>query len=237
VPIDKAFSVVEHSVRKHRKEEQLPPSCSFPNNSASFVRCKMKNDKSDKRVERTRQALQAALLELMVECGYERLSVQQILDRAGVGRATFYTHFGSKEELLRSSLERLREQLAQERNSAAGGAPDSSIPLGFSLAFFRHVDGHRKLYRAIVGRESGAIVDKQLRRLLADLVLREVGLRGSNAQARAKADLTAQYVAGAIMAVVTWWLDRNIKLSAEEIDSTFRQMTLPALQAILRSRT
>jgi len=196
----------------------------------------MEKEKIDKRVERTRQALQAALLELMVECGYERLSVQQILDRAGVGRATFYLHFGSKEDLLRSSLERLREHLAQEWNSAAGGPAGSSVSLGFSLSFFQHVDSHGKLYRAILGRESGAIVDKQLRRLLVDLVLREVGLRDRSAQARAKADLTAQYVAGAIMAVVTWWLDRNIKLSAEEIDSTFRQMTLPALEAIRRSR-
>jgi AcrR family transcriptional regulator len=196
----------------------------------------MEREKTDKRVERTRQALQAALLELMVECGYERLSVQQILDRADVGRATFYLHFGSKEELLRSSLERLRKYLAQDSRLVAGKQADSSAPLGFSLAFFQHVDSHRKLYRAIVGRESGAIVDKQLRRLLADLVLKEVASRDRNAQARAKADLTAQYVAGAMMAVVTWWLDRNIKLSVEEIDSTFRQMTLPALEAIRRSR-
>jgi AcrR family transcriptional regulator len=152
-----------------------------------------------------------------------------------VGRATFYLHFDSKEDLLRSSLERLRQHLTQAWHSAAGGQAGSSAPLGFSLAFFQHVDSHRRLYRAIVGRESGAIVDSQMRKLLADLVLREVGMRDRSALARAKADLTVQYMAGALMAVVTWWLDRNIKLTAEEIDSTFRQMTLPALQAIRRS--
>ena len=214
----------------------MPRCCSFPNNSARFVQFNMEKEKTDKRVARTRQALQAALLELMVECGYEHLSVQQILDRAGVGRATFYLHFGSKEDLLRSSLERLREHLAQDWNSAAGRPVGSSLPLGFSLAFFQHVDSHRKLYRAIVGRESGAIVDKEMRRVLADLVLSEVGQLDRSAKVRAKADLAAQYVAGALMGVVTWWLDRNIKLSAEEMDSTFRLMTLPALQAIRRSR-
>ena len=233
---DNAISVVEHSVRERKGEEQIPSSCSFPNKSVALVRCNMEKEKTDKRVARTRQALQAALLELMVECGYEHLSVQQILDRAGVGRATFYLHFGSKEDLLRSSLERLREHLAQDWNSAAGRPVGSSLPLGFSLAFFQHVDSHRKLYRAIVGRESGAIVDKEMRRVLADLVLSEVGQLDRSAKVRAKADLAAQYVAGALMGVVTWWLDRNIKLSAEEMDSTFRLMTLPALQAIRRSR-
>ena len=192
----------------------------------------MKDETTDKRVARTQQALRGALLDLMVECGYEKLSVQQILDRAGVGRATFYLHYRSKEDLLRTSLEGLREYLTRDWHSVSKGKAHSSPPLGFSLAFFQHVDSHRKLYRAIVGRESGAIVDKQMRRLLADLVREDLGSTGHRVRIGSEADLAAQYVAGALMAIVSWWLDRNIKLTAEEIDRTFRQMTLPALQAI-----
>ncbi len=192
----------------------------------------MENEKTDKRVARTQQALRSALLELMVECGYEKLSVQQILDRAGVGRATFYLHYRSKEDLLRTSLDGLRKHLTHDWHSASKGKAQSSTPLDFSLAFFQHVDGHRKLYRAIVGRESGAIVDKQMRRLLADLVREDLGSPGHRVHVESEADLAAQYVAGALMAIVTWWLDRSIKLTAEEIDRTFRQMTLPALQTI-----
>ncbi len=192
----------------------------------------MEGKKADKRVRRTQQALQSALLELMVERGYERLSVQQILDRADVGRATFYLHYRSKEDLLRSSLNRLRDHLTNDWQSASTNKERSSIPLGFSLAFFQHIDSHRKLYRAIVGRESGAIVDKQMRRLLAELVLNKLGSPSNRVRAGSTADLAAQYVAGALMAIVTWWLDRNIKLSAAEIDHAFRQMSLPALRAI-----
>src|ERR1035441_2081874 len=137
----------------------------------------MKNEKTDKRVARTQQALRGALLELMVEYGYEKLSVQQVLDRAGVGRATFYLHYRSKEDLLRTSLDGLREHLTLDWHSAAKGKAQSRSPLGFSLAFFQHIDSHRKLYRAIVGRESGAIVDKKMRSLLADLVCEDLGSR------------------------------------------------------------
>jgi len=186
----------------------------------------MKKESQDKRVRRTKQSLVRALVELMAESGYEKLSVQQILDRASVGRATFYLHYRSKENLLRSSFDNLREQMMEPFHA---GTHNSGEPLAFSLQFFQHVDSHRQLYKAIVGRESGAIVDRQMRRLLADLVRAEIGPHSRDAK---QADLAAQYVAGALASIVTWWLDRNIRLTAEEINSSFRRMTLPALQAI-----
>ncbi len=191
----------------------------------------MAQTQSDKRPQRTQQALRDALLELVVERGYEKSSVQDILDRSGVGRATFYEHFRNKEDLLRRSLDQLREHLMQEWNSASRGTAQSKVVLGFSLAFFRHVDGHRRLYRAIVGRESGVIVDRQMRRMLAELVKAEIVASGRKDQDGVRTDMAAQYVVGALMSTVTWWLDRNVKLSPDEIDGAFRRMTLPALQA------
>ncbi len=191
----------------------------------------MPKSKIDKRVRKTQEALRDALLQLIVERGYEKTSVQDILDRADVGRATFYLHYGSKEDLLRRSLDRLRELLVNECKSMTAGANKSRIPLAFSLTFFRHVDSHRKLYRAVVGRESGFIVDRQMRRLLVDLVRDDIT---SSAQGKLKqpwADMVSQYVVGALMSMVTWWLDFNVKLSPEEIDETFRRMTLPAVES------
>ena len=191
----------------------------------------MLKGKMDKRVQKTQQSLRSALLDLMIECGYERLSVQQILDRAGVGRATFYLHYRSKEDLLRKSLDQLREHLIQEWQTTLKGKAQSKAPLGFSLAFFRHVDSHRRLYQAVVGRESGVIVDRQMRRLLTELVKESVSL-GQRERNRILGEMAAQYVAGALMSIVTWWLDRNVNLSPEEIDSAFLQMTIPALRSI-----
>ena len=54
----------------------------------------------DKRKERTRRAIQQAFVELIAERGFSDVTVQDILDRTGVGRATFYAHFHGKEDLL-----------------------------------------------------------------------------------------------------------------------------------------
>lgn len=188
----------------------------------------MRDAVADKRVRKTQQALTAALLELMVERGYESLRVQDILDRAMVGRATFYLHYQNKEDLLRRSLDLLRQHLSLEWKKAAA-ATDPSAQLGFSLAFFRHVDSHRQLYRVIVGRESGAIVDRHMRRLLLDLVTRQTA--GSPRPPNpVPSEMAAHYIVGALMSTVVWWMGPNANLSPEEIDRAFRQMTLPALQ-------
>jgi len=189
-----------------------------------------------KRILRTRQALKNALLELMVEIGYEKTTVQRILERAGVGRATFYVHYRSKEDLLRRSLDGLGKDLTEECKPARIGKAQEgnrrSVPLGFTLAFFRHVDRHRCLYRAVVGRESGLIVERQMRRLLAELVKPDVLLNDRRRRNSVGAEMAVQYVVGALMSVAIWWLDRDIKLSPEEMDHAFRSMVLPAIQSI-----
>ena len=59
-----------------------------------------KKNKTDRRIQRTRQALRKALLELNKEKGYDSISVEEITQRANLGRATFYLHYKDKEDLL-----------------------------------------------------------------------------------------------------------------------------------------
>ena len=110
---------------------------------------------ADRRVRRTRQLLVDALLALIVERGYEALTVQDVLDRADIGRSTFYAHFRDKDDLLAAAFSRLHTVL-EGRTGAAGAAGLAEL----SLALFRHTDEHRPLYRAMVGRPSGAMLTR-----------------------------------------------------------------------------
>lgn len=182
---------------------------------------------ADRRVQRTRQLLQDALIAMMIEKGYEATTVQDIIDRANVGRATFYAHFADKETLLASRLEDLRTMLTERRQGAPG--------LGFSLAMVEHARSHLPLYRSIVGQKSGAFVLHRIHRTMADLVgldLKAMGFRGT-AEQRA---LAVEYIAGAFMAVLTWWLDQGAKMLPQEVDEIFRRLVMRGVAAQLGLR-
>jgi AcrR family transcriptional regulator len=103
--------------------------------------------KIDRRVARTRGLLHQALLSLILEKSYESISVEEICERANIGRSTFYAHFTGKDDLKRSGLEHLRRELLEQHRSAAASMPVGSRPLGFSLAMFEHARDHMHLYR------------------------------------------------------------------------------------------
>jgi AcrR family transcriptional regulator len=176
---------------------------------------------TDRRIQRTRRLLQDALIAMMIEKGYEATTVQDIIDRANVGRATFYAHFADKETLLTSRLEDLRALLADRQRNA-------TERFGFSLAMLEHAQSHSTLYTAIVRRQSGAFVLQRIHRMiaaLADLELKAVAFKGAPDQR----SLAVEYIAGAFMAVLTWWLDRGATIPPEEVDSVFRRLLMRGL--------
>src|SRR5437870_6500910 len=129
--------------------------------------------KVDRRIQRTQQLLRSALLSLIQERGFEALSVQDIIDRTNLGRATFYAHFDSKEDLLASGIDNLRESLRErQRQARSAGGPDERL-FAFSRELFTHANEHRTLFRAMVGKRSGAVVQQLLQKMLVDLVREE----------------------------------------------------------------
>ena len=68
--------------------------------------------KLDSRVIHTRDALGDALLALMQEKSFESITVQEILDRAGIGRSTFYSHYSDKDDLFLSDMEDFLEKIS-----------------------------------------------------------------------------------------------------------------------------
>lgn len=184
---------------------------------------------TDRRIQRTRKLLQDALHALMIEKGYEATTVQDVIDRANVGRSTFYAHFADKAMLLASSVEDLRVLLRQKQQDARSTG-DGALAggLGFSLAMLEHARGHLQLYGAIVGRDSGAFVTKRVHRVIAELVYDDLAAIDFGT-APARRELAAEYFAGAFMAVLTWWLEHGAEQPPTEVDAIFRRLVLHGL--------
>lgn len=187
----------------------------------------------DRRVERTRQALHHALIELILEKGYDAITVQDIIDRANVGRSTFYAHFVGKDDLLKEGLTQLGKMLREyQRISNVTPVTSRERCLGFVLPLFEHADGHADLYRAIVGRRSGAVVMGRLREVLVELVRDDLkALDDSGVREPVPRGAMIQFIVGALMAFMTWWIDQRSRIPATEAVSMFQRLIQPTLAA------
>lgn len=194
----------------------------------------MTTQTADRRVQRTRALLLGALLDLLVERGYEELSVQEIVDRANVGRSTFYTHFLDKRELLLSGVEQLQTLVAGQHAGADGAAPQREQLLRFSRPLLLHVEANMRFCRALLGPRGGAVVEPHFQRMLGDLVRAELSACvPAGARPTIPLDVMVAYIVSAFIGLLRWWMEQPNRSSAEEIDRQFRALSLPVLAAAL----
>lgn len=204
----------------------------------------MSAEKIDRRAQRTRRMLTNALVELMLEKRFDAITVQEILDRADVGRSTFYAHFSSKEELLYSSVGEMIRSLPLEIAEKDGSFPHGQTASGSrhdlpsavlpSLGLFRHVKDHQRMYRASFSSNSLELMTRSLQQQLAQIIvlnleaLLPVGHRSAVPLA-----IVADYVAGAFLGLLRWWMEGNDTYTPEQIDAMFKRMVLPGVMAAL----
>lgn len=132
---------------------------------------------ADRRVRRTRAQLHRALIELMLERDYARISVRDILDRADVGRSTFYTHFRDKDDLLLvSSIEYVRAAISAPLPPDPA-APPQTERLAPIHRLFVLAERHPDVYGALLGRSAGGVVLRATRGVVGRLLTEQLAGR------------------------------------------------------------
>ncbi len=195
----------------------------------------MSTASTDRRVRRTRELLRGALLSLIQEQGYDRITVQDILDRADVGRSTFYAHYRDKDDLFRAGFEDIRAALAAERDAAEQGTGRKAEFLQPMLAVFQHVGAHRQFWESMSRKGGAELVTRILRESVSDLVREHFRSQFPDAKEnQTQLDAAIQFVTGACMGLLTWWLDNDhVPYSAEEIHSIFRRLATQGVRRVL----
>ena len=181
----------------------------------------------DRRVARTRALLLQALPVLMAERGFERLTIQNIIDRAGVGRATFYAHFDNKEELLAASVDGLRAWLVAMRERAP------AQPFAFMLPFFEHVASHRAIYRTTFERESEVSVERLIRAMMRELVRAELTASRTSRHDDGAIELATQFVVSTCWSVTVRRMGGGGALRPAEVNALFLRLAQPGLELAL----
>jgi len=183
--------------------------------------------KPDRRIRRTCERLGSALVALIQERRIDDVTVQDVLDRASVGRSTFYLHYRDKDDLLVSQLEKFLETMS----TALSIRKEESLRVVPVAELFAHIGSQKKLYRALA--DSGRLndffdlaqgyfargIERRLTesKRLSNLPRRELGPRASA-------------LAGSMLSLLRWWLDRGAKESPRAMDELFHRMVWNGLQ-------
>lgn len=182
----------------------------------------------DRRVRRSRRALRDALISLVLERGYASVTVEDITARADLGRATFYTHYTDKDDLLNHIVTDLIDELQERQRPLV-----STSSVGFTgkpiLEMFRHAAEERDTYRVILRGEGDG---RALRRFIDDRAAIAAVVFAARAEAQGATpnidiDLLARAWVGEQITVLQWWLEPETpEMSPEEVTNMLRDLSL-----------
>ena len=212
----------------------------YPASPSRIAGERVGTSRPDRRIERTRRRLKGALAELLAERDYDQITVQNIVDRADVGRSTFYAHYESKEDLLFAGLDRHLMLLVERPPPGVSPERDASR-FRFSLPLLLHARDQRRFFEATILGGSDSRIRDVSAGIIADLALAELDRLGSGEiEARAReqgchpAELrlaSARAVVGAFMGVLDWWLRSADHLSVDVVDDVFQRAATGVLRA------
>ena len=175
---------------------------------------------TDRRILRTRDALVA----LMHEKNFDEITVQDLLDRAGVGRATFYVHYRDKQDLFLSDVEEFFETFSTAL-TRQGASTKRLLPV---QELFTHIRAVHEFYSAVV--RSGKMND--VRELGLGFFARSIDERLQMAGLEiepARRSAQAHALAGSFFSLLDWWIDKGMKAHPTEMDELFHCMAWSAL--------
>ena len=179
-------------------------------------------DKKDRRSQRTRQLLSQALVQLIREKDYSAITVSDIIERANVGRSTFYSHYHDKDDLFVSELDRVIELLNHRISDQEG------MPFFPSLGLFQHVGQEYELYKSLLWTPGIDLLIKHLQVSLSQRI--EQGLHESGKNFAIPSPILANFIAGSFLTLLKWWLENKMIHSPGEIDAIFRRLTLAGIE-------
>jgi AcrR family transcriptional regulator len=187
--------------------------------------------KPDRRIERTRKLIRDALYELIIEKGYDAISVQQIIDRANVARSSFYAHFRDKDDLL------LHGFSADVETTLSGNLFETAIEPGnypqFGHALFKSAATHKTMVRALFSMDANSLTTKHLRNLLVVQTREWLQQHCDANRPRREIELAVQYLSNALIGLLVWWVHNDFPYSIDEMNEAFNTLSQTGLNGLL----
>ena len=164
----------------------------------------------DRRQKKTREAIFSAFIELLSKQKYEHITVQDIIDKADVGRSTFYSHFETKDHLLRAMCSDIFDHII---DGAMCSYCEETNSLESTLSHLLiHLRESRKYVTGLLCSDSSDIFMRYLHEYLTKLFSKYV----SYFHTSVPADFLINHLTGAFLQTIRWWVNENMQTPPEQ---------------------
>ena len=186
----------------------------------------------DRRQQKTRAAIFAAFSALLTEKRYAKITVQEIIDAANIGRTTFYAHFETKDELLRALCEDLFAHIISSAADSAhthGLYSDDAAPHSVFCHLLQHLRENDAPIAALLSGENSGLFLRYFKDSLRGLVQSQFLEQDRRHNTEIPPDFLINHITGSFVEMVLWWLRGRMKQSPEELDRYFRAVIEPVV--------
>lgn len=172
------------------------------------------DDQLDRRTKRTRQALQSALVALILEKGYDSVTVMDVAQRADYNRGTFYNHYLGKEELLSEIREDFLKGFEKALLAPYKGMQKVQATQTYPsiLQLFEHVEGHKDVFQALIAVDKGLVYE--MNSVMRESMRRDMHIEMEKTEPPIDYEIMLSYQMSATVGVIMYWAETNFKYSA-----------------------
>lgn len=184
---------------------------------------------TDPRVQRTQQRLRQALAELVLQQGYESISIRELAAQAGVGYATFFRHYPSKDALLLDLLQRSIQEMARLLPPGLDADPSDEGRL-----IFVHAAQHQQLYRILLSGGGALALLEEVQAAAVAEVMRRFSRQTAPA---IPLEILAHHLVAATIALIGWWLQHDQPYPPPRMGQIYAELIMrPFLELVGQER-
>jgi len=186
----------------------------------------------DRRQQKTRRAIFEAFSCLLSKKSYTRITVQDIIDQANIGRSTFYSHFETKDDLVKEMCTDIFQHVFSEHLDSENthdfsleeGNPDVMI-----THILYHLQDNKKDITAILSCESGALFLHFFKQFLNELIVKHILNKPEQRLNDIPEAFLINHISGSFIEMVKWWIIQGMKQTPEELAQWFGKVIWPVL--------
>ena len=186
----------------------------------------------DRRQRKTRDSIFGAFTHLLEKKAYNQITVQDIIDEADIGRATFYAHFETKDFLLKDLCEELFGHIIDTAMGLPHGHYHCSCANSEDSVFLhllRHLQENDWNILALLSSQNNEIFLQYFKTNLKKLIKTQFADTGKLKRSKLPEDFLVNHVSVSFVETVSWWLRHGMKETPEELTEYFEGIIAPLI--------